>query len=79
MASSLNSIISLFTDAVPEDPQDWEPAKMYVEDHPGYERKVREWVTTYAQQGMKTEKEELVSIERQMGRNWLNNVYRLRR
>ena len=64
MASSLNSLISLFTDAVPEDPQDWEPAKMYVEDRPGYERKVREWVTQYAQQGMKTEKEELVWIDR---------------
>ena len=64
MDSALHSLISLLTDANPEDPQDWEPAKMYVEDRAGYEQKAREWVAQYAQQGMKTEKEALVCIQK---------------
>lgn len=59
--TALLSIQALLTAAEPDDPQDWEVAEMYKQDRKQYEDKAREWVRLYAQEGMTTEKEEMVS------------------
>lgn len=44
--------------------QDHEVAEQYMSDHAGYEKKARQWVTQYAQEGYVTEKEKLVVLLR---------------
>ena len=57
---ALLSIQALLTAAEPDDPQDWEVAEMYKKNPKEYEAKAREWVRLYAQEGMITDKEEMV-------------------
>ena len=58
--TALLSIQALLTAAEPDDPQDWEVAEMYKQNRKQYEDKARVWVRLYAQEGMLTEKEEMV-------------------
>ena len=58
--TALLSIQALLTAAEPDDPQDWEVAEMYKQDRQKYENKAREWVRLYAQEGMITDKEEMI-------------------
>ena len=60
--TALLSIQALLTAAEPDDPQDWEVAEMYKQDRQKYENKAREWVRLYAQEGMITDKEEMVGV-----------------
>lgn len=71
MATALLSIQALLTAAEPDDPQvilwnfyfylqDGVVAKQYMEDHAAYEKKARDWVRMYAQEGMTTEKDAMV-------------------
>ncbi|KNB46232.1 ubiquitin-conjugating enzyme family protein [Blastocystis sp. subtype 4] len=59
---ALLSIQALLTAAEPDDPQDWEVAEMYKKNPKEYEAKAREWVRLYAQEGMITDKEEMVLL-----------------
>lgn len=59
---ALLSIQALLTAAEPDDPQDWEVAEMYKKHPKEYEAKAREWVRLYAQEGMITDKEEMVRL-----------------
>lgn len=71
MATALLSIQALLTAAEPDDPQvfllnfysylqDGVVAKQYMENHAAYEKKARDWVKTYAQEGMTTDKDAMV-------------------
>ena len=66
---ALLSIQALLTAAEPTDPQDHEVAEQYMSDHAGYEKKARQWVTQYAQEGYITEKEKLIQKWVAAGKN----------
>ena len=48
LKTALISLQSLLFDAVPNDPQDAEVAKHYIQDRPGFDRTAREWTKKYA-------------------------------
>ncbi|CBK22917.2 uncharacterized protein [Blastocystis hominis] len=56
----LRSIQSLLTDAVPEDPQDYEVAVVYCNDNEKYLKTAREWTEKYATKEYISESEKLV-------------------
>lgn len=65
--TALLSIQALLTAPVPEDPQDAEVARMYLDSITAYNKKAREWTIAFATLDQETKEESLINQLTEMG------------